>query len=130
MKLNKRYIYYTLALFCIELIIALFIRDKFIRPFIGDILVVMFIFSLMRIFYQGSKLRLSIGVLIFSFLIEASQYMKLIEIVHLEDSKFANVVLGATFDWLDLVAYTIGAMASYFLDNVLMKKVNNQLNEQ
>ena len=65
-------------------------------------------------------------VLFFSFLIEFSQYVKLIEIIQLEENKLASVVLGATFDWLDLWAYTIGVIVSYFLDNILLKKFNSQ----
>lgn len=126
MKINKRYIYYTFALFCIELCIALFIKDTIIRPFIGDVLVVMLIYYFLRIFYHKRRIRLAIGVLFFSFLIEFSQYVKLIEIIQLEENKLASVVLGATFDWLDLWAYTIGVIVSYFLDNILLKKFNSQ----
>lgn len=118
--MNLKYVLVTLILFSIEVLIALFINDSFIRPFLGDALVVVLIFSFCRIFYSGNSLTLSISVLLFSFLVEFSQYFKLIEVLGLENFKLANIILGATFDFMDLIAYTLGAFMSYFLD----KRIN------
>ncbi len=118
--MNVKYIFVTLILFSIEVLIALFINDSFIRPFLGDVLVVILIFSFCRIFYSGNRLTLTISVLIFSFLVEFSQYFKLVEVLRLENFKLAKIILGATFDFMDLIAYTLGAFISYFLD----KRIN------
>ena len=100
MKLNKKYISLTLLVFAIEICIALFVKDRFIRPFIGDLLVTMLLFSFFRIFYHGSGFKLAIAVLLFSFSVEILQYFNLIELLGLQNNKFATIVLGATFDWL------------------------------
>lgn len=115
MKLNKTYIFLTILLFLIELCIALFIRDKFIRPILGDVLVVVLMFTFCKIFYQGNTLKLVFAVVLFAFVVEIAQYFKLATALGIEDNKIAKVVLGTTFDWIDLFAYTIGGIASYFL---------------
>ena len=116
MKINKKYLLLTISLFLIEVCIALFVRDKFIRPFIGDALVTMLLFSFVRIFYSGNGYKVAIGVLLFSFSVETFQYFNLIEILHLKNNKLAKIVLGSTFDWLDLLAYFVGVLFSFLLD--------------
>ena len=125
MKLNKKCIFITIALFLIEVCIAVFIKDSFIRPFLGDVLVVLLIFSFARIFYYGNVKKLIFGVLLFSFTIEILQYFQFATVLGLENNKIAKIVLGSTFDWLDLLAYTIGALICFPLD----KKINSQLNQ-
>jgi hypothetical protein len=117
---NKRYLLITLFLLSIEILIALFIKDAFIRPFLGDVLVVMLIFAAIRIFYSGKKSNLAICVLLFSFLVEFSQYFELVDILGLEEYKIAQIVLGSTFDILDLVAYIVGVTTIYVLDNRIL----------
>ena len=119
MKLNKKYIFLTLLIFAIEICIALFVKDRFIRPFIGDLLVTVLLFSFFRIFYHGSGFKLAIAVLLFSFSVEILQYFKLIELLGLQNNKFATIVLGATFDWLDLLAYFLGIFISFLMDKRL-----------
>ncbi|WKD84800.1 hypothetical protein KCTC32516_00134 [Polaribacter huanghezhanensis] len=121
MSINKKYIYLTLLVLIIELIIAGYIQDQFIRPFVGDVLAVMLIFSFLRIFYKRNGLNLGFGVLLFAVTIEILQYVEFVKIVGLEDNKIATIILGATFDWLDILAYIIGVFISVLLDKKLTK---------
>lgn len=121
MKLNHKYLYLTVVLFITELLIALYIRDQFVRPILGDALVVMLIFSFIRIFSKIHVNELAIYVLLFSFSIEIAQYFRLVSILGLEENKIATTILGATFDWIDLVAYTIGVGVSVILDKKFFK---------
>lgn len=114
--MNRKYAFIAGVIFVIEVLIALFFKDSFIRPLLGDLLVVMLLFSFVRIFYNGSGLKLALSVLLFSFIIEFSQYFRLVELLGLEHYKLATVVLGSTFDFLDLIAYIIGVSISYYLD--------------
>ncbi len=50
----------------------------------------------------------AIGVLIFAFVIEGLQYIQLVNILGLQDSKLANVVLGNSFSWMDMLTYVLG----------------------
>ena len=52
--------------------------------------------------------RLAVCILLFSYLVELSQYFDLVSILGLADSKFAALVIGTSFDWRDLISYTIG----------------------
>ena len=119
MKINKKYIYLTIVLFLIEVCIAVFLKDTFIRPIFGDVLVVILLFSFVRILYYGERLKLIIGVLLFSFTIEILQYFQFASILGLEENKIAKIVLGATFNKLDLLAYVVGSLLCFPLDKKL-----------
>ena len=104
------------SIFAIEIIIALFIRDTFIRPFLGDVLVVIMIFYFFRSFCECSIFKLAVGVLLFSILIEISQYLDLVDILGIDDYEIAHIILGSTFDWLDILAYLLGTTGVYFFE--------------
>ncbi len=118
---NKKYFILTLILLVIEILIGVFVHDNFIRPFIGDVLVVILLFTFFRIFYKGSSLKLILAVLAFSFTIEILQYFNLVSMLGLQDNKLAKIVLGATFDFLDLLAYLIGCVLNIFIDRRMFK---------
>jgi len=41
-------------------------------------------------------------------MVETLQYFKFIELVGLEKSNIARVLMGTDFEWIDIVAYTAG----------------------
>ena len=104
------------SIFAIEIIIALFIRDTFIRPFLGDVLVVILIFYFFRSFCDCSPIKLAVGVFLFSIVIETSQYFDLVNILGIDDYEIAHIILGSTFDWLDILAYLLGTTGAYFFE--------------
>ncbi|NEP18724.1 MAG: DUF2809 domain-containing protein [Leptolyngbya sp. SIO4C1] len=91
-----------------ELYIAIYVDDNFVRPYLGDVLVVILIYAVIRAFFKVSILTTAIGVLAFSFVVEVLQYFKIVEILGLESSTIARTVIGTTFVWKDLIAYTVG----------------------
>jgi len=110
MRFNLNYFYLFLIMFLIELVIALFIHDSFIRPFVGDVLVVILLYYFIRTFFKLRTLKVAIGVLIFSFIIEMGQYYDLVTILNLQNILIARIVIGSTFDIFDLLAYALGAV--------------------
>jgi hypothetical protein len=46
--LNAPYAITALAIFAIEVLIALFVRDAFIRPYLGDVLAVALVHTALR----------------------------------------------------------------------------------
>ena len=90
-----------------EVIIAVFIYDQFIRPFFGDFLAVIFVYSGLRIFNQNI-LKTALFSLLIAFFIEFLQYFKFIEITGLIKYKIWAVVIGNSFSWLDILAYSFG----------------------
>ena len=108
MTFKLYYFTWSIILFLIELYIAINVRDNFIRPYVGDVLVVILIYSIVRAFFKVSILTTAIGVLIFAFGVEILQYFKIVEILGLESSSLARTVIGTTFVWEDLIAYSLG----------------------
>ncbi len=105
---NKFYFYLTILLFAIEIIIAKYVHDDVVRPYIGDMLVVMFIYYFVRTFISAKVISTAIGVLLFSILIEALQYFKIVHILGLEQYKLARIIIGTSFSWTDILMYAIG----------------------
>lgn len=114
---NKRYFYFTLVLFLIEICIAIFVNDSFIRPFIGDVLVVILIYCLVRAFWNIHSSIVAASVLAFSFTIEILQYFNFVNRLSLQNNQILAIALGSTFDWKDIMAYAIGIITVLWLEN-------------
>ncbi len=87
--------------------IALFVNDKFVRPFLGDVIVVVWLYLFLKSFITINRYKLAHFVLVFAYAVEVSQYLNLVSTLGLQHISAVRVILGATFDWLDLFAYTI-----------------------
>jgi DNA integrity scanning protein DisA with diadenylate cyclase activity len=107
-RFNKNYFILAVVLFLIEIYIALYVHDAIIRPYIGDLLVVIFLYCLIKAFVNTPPVKTALAVLLFSYLIELSQYLNLVKHLGLQRSRFANVVMGNSFEWIDIAAYTAG----------------------
>ena len=123
--LNKRYFYFTLVLFLIEVCIAIFVNDSFIRPFIGDILVVILIYCFFKVFFNIHSSIIAVSVLTFSCIIEILQYFNFVKILGLQNNQILAVSLGSTFDWKDIIAYVIGFIIILWLENKTNRKVKD-----
>ena len=115
-KFNQRYFLLTVLLFIIEVLIALFVDDRFIRPYFGDFLVTILMYCFVRSFLNTPVLPTAIAVLVFSYFIETLQYFQLVSRLGLQHSRFARTVLGSSFEWMDLVAYTLGIVLVIYLE--------------
>jgi hypothetical protein len=107
---HKKYLINTLVLFIVEVFIALYVKDQIIRPYVGDVLVVMLLFYFINIFINISTKITVISVLLFSYLIETLQYFSIVYHLGLSHSKLANIIIGNYFSWIDILAYTFGAI--------------------
>ena len=105
---HPRFFFYTVLLFVIEVLIALFLRDPIIRPYGGDYLVVILLYCAVRTFLKAAPVKIAIGVLLFAYLIELLQYYSIVDRLGLSGNQLAKTVIGYGFDWLDLLAYTLG----------------------
>ena len=86
----------------------MYVNDQFIRPFLGDVLVVILLFAFLKIFIRKRNIVVAFSVLLFAVIIEFAQYFKLSELLGLDDYKLCRIILGSTFDPLDLLAYFLG----------------------
>jgi len=116
---RKKYFIIALILFIIEALIALFFHGGIIRNYIGDFLVVIFIYCFIRTFFKISAIRAAMGVLIFSYVVEFSQYFNLIKYVGLEKSTIANIVMGHSFEWADMIVYTLGILIVILVERIV-----------
>jgi DNA integrity scanning protein DisA with diadenylate cyclase activity len=116
---SPKYCYWTVLLLAIEIFIGTFIRDSFVRPFIGDVLVVILLYCLLKTFWKVRVPVAAWGVLVFACAIEVLQYFKLVNLLGLQQHKLLVIMIGATFDWQDILAYIIGTAAILWLDKEL-----------
>jgi hypothetical protein len=118
---NLKYFFFALALFIIEILIALFVRDNFIRPYFGDFLVVMLIYCAVKSFIKASALKISIFVLCFAYTLEVLQYFNIVDRLGLSDNIVAKTVIGYGFEWWDILAYTLGIITVLILERLTAK---------
>lgn len=107
-KLNKTYLALSIALFLVEVLIAIYVKDSFIRPHVGDFLVVILIYCFVRAFWDVPIIPTAIGVWIFSFVVEGLQYFRIVDLLGLGEYPLARVIIGTTFNAWDLLAYSLG----------------------
>jgi hypothetical protein len=105
-RFHKTYFLLTLLLLLVEILIAAFAHDRFIRPYVGDFLVVIFLYCLLRSFFKTPYIPVALAVLLFSYVVEVSQYFHFINHLGLQHSRLAHLILGSGFEWFDFIAYT------------------------
>ncbi len=103
----RRSLIIFILLLVTEVAIALFHFHKFIRGFMGDVLVIPLLFYFLRIFIKWRTHYLAITVLGIAVLIEFLQLTDVLKHLH-STSKFLQIILGTTFDYKDLLAYSTG----------------------
>lgn len=108
LQFRFRYFLIAIILFIVEVLIALYVKDDFIRPHFGDFLVVILIYCFVSSFLNISYRKIALAVLAFSYTVEVLQYFKIVEKLGLAHSTFARIVIGTSFSWLDMIAYTAG----------------------
>ena len=121
-KFQLRYFISFLTLFVIEVLIALFAHDAFVRPYVGDGLVVILLYCLVKSFFKVRVLPTAISVLIFSYTVEVLQYFKLVELLGLQKYSLARILIGTTFQWGDLMAYTVGVGVVLLVERMIKNK--------
>lgn len=119
LKFNRLYFILAVLLFGIEILIARFAHDQIIRPYIGDLLVVILIYCFVKSFLNTPVLITALCVLAFSYAIETLQYFNIVERLGLSNSRVARIVIGTSFEWIDLVAYTLGIGLVLFLEGTI-----------
>ncbi|MEO6719595.1 MAG: DUF2809 domain-containing protein [Ferruginibacter sp.] len=122
LKFNKVYFALTVLLFGIEILIAKFAHDQIIRPYVGDLLVVILIYSFVKSFLNTPYLVTALAVLVFSYAVEILQYFHVVNKLGLEHSKYARIVIGTSFEWIDLIAYTLGIALVIYIESTLASR--------
>jgi hypothetical protein len=120
-RLRVSYAISALAIFVVEVCIALFLHDGFIRPYVGDVLAVALVYCGVRAatpIGQWTAIALSFAI---ACGVELGQYFKILDLLHLRGNALARVVLGVGFELADFLAYSAGA-ALIIVAEVLRKR--------
>lgn len=121
MKFNLKYFFLTILFFVVEILIATVGENIFwLRAYFGDILVVILIYTFIQSFFEFNKTKTIIAVVLFAFIIEIFQYFHFAEVLGFGENKIAMTVLGNSFSWIDILCYTIGGIAVYFVETKLL----------
>jgi hypothetical protein len=107
---HKNWFYLATCLFCLEIFIAAFLHDGLIRPYVGDSIAVIFLYCLVKSLADVPTGPTVLGVLLVAYTLEALQYVHMLTYLGLQHSRLLSIVLGSHFEWIDLVAYTLGAL--------------------
>lgn len=116
---HKNYFILTILLLITEVAIALYAHDQFIRPYAGDFLVVIFLYCLLKSFITLPVKTAALSVLVFSYIIEITQYFNLAHHLGLDESKIALLIMGNYFTWVDMLAYTLGIITVLVIEKLL-----------
>ena len=121
-RFHKIYFLLAILLFITEVLIALYVKDAIIRPYVGDFLVVMLVYCSIRAFLNFSVRSTAIFTLLFAYAVEIAQYLNMLKWLGLENNRFARIVLGSSFEWIDMLAYTLGAVFIIIVEKYISKK--------
>lgn len=125
LKFKFGYLILALLIFSVEILIALFVHDNFVRPYVGDFLVVILIYSFLRSFLNLSVRTVAVISLLFCYLIETLQYFNIAEKLGLQNSKPAAIIIGNSFSWTDIFAYTAGILFVLLSEKMIQNKINS-----
>ena len=86
----------------------------------GDALWTMMVFfGLAVIAPRSSAARLVLGALAISYVVEFGQLYQAPWIVAVRAHPLGHLVLGTAFGWMDLVAYTVGAVVAFGIESAI-----------
>lgn len=117
-NINKTYLAISILLLVVEIAIAIFVNDQFIRPIFGDYLASILLFYMIATFVKLSENKIAIITLTISYIIEVLQYIHVLELLNLDKIKILNIVLGNSFSWTDMLAYTLGILTVLLIHNL------------
>lgn len=114
--MRLRYLFLFVLLLLTEILIGAFLKGGFIRAYGGDILVLPLLYAFLRILFPRSDkftMRvLPLGLFIFGVLVEALQGAHIADRLHIT-SRVIRIIIGSTFDFLDMVCYFAGMLLIY-----------------
>jgi hypothetical protein len=117
-RFKRNYFLISLALLLIEIMIGAFLHDRLIRPYAGDFLVVILLYCFVRAFLNLRVVPVAAGVLLFSYFIEWTQYLKLADHLQLGHHSLSRILLGDYFSWTDMLCYTAGFLTAVALERI------------
>ena len=118
LSFNKIYFLLALMLLLTEALIGLYMHDALIRPYGGDFLVVILLYCIVKTFANTSTFITAFYVLLFAYAVEISQYFHLVNLLGLQNSSLAVMLMGTSFSFTDMLIYTLGMLLVIVIENI------------
>lgn len=110
-RFRHRYLILAAIVFTALVAIEVTLDGGFVRNSVGDALVVILVYAVVMTFSTWSQITAAIVSLAIAYAVETSQALDLVDRLGLTPSRLTDVVLGSTFTWTDIAAYTVGILA-------------------
>ncbi len=112
-------IYRILSILLLLVEIVLVFTSGFIRHTFGDFLVVMLLYCSIKSFVNISNKTTAILVLAIAYTIEFIQLTNISQTELFNTFPILKLVIGTTFQWTDLIAYTLGVLCTLYIEKKL-----------
>ncbi|MGO4912036.1 DUF2809 domain-containing protein [Leeuwenhoekiella sp. W20_SRS_FM14] len=110
----------------LEIAIAIYLKTGFIRANLGDFLVAILLYCLLMTVSNTSVKNGLFITLVFSFIIEFLQIINLTQFFPIAYKKWAALVFGSHFSWLDVLMYTLGILTIWGVEYAQSSRPNSQ----
>uniref|UniRef100_UPI0035CC2378 ribosomal maturation YjgA family protein n=1 Tax=uncultured Sphingomonas sp. TaxID=158754 RepID=UPI0035CC2378 len=108
--MSARYALAAIALFALEVLIALYVHDAVIRPYLGDSVAVALVYLVLRAAFTV-RVPVAAGLAFaIACALEIGQAFHLIDRLGLGHSRIVRVMLGTFYDPSDFLCYALGAL--------------------
>lgn len=89
----------------------------------GDALWSVAVYLVVALAFPAARpVTLTIATLLVSFAVEFSQMVRASWLVSLRENRLARLLLGTTFVWADLPRYTLGTIAAFIFDILVLNR--------
>ncbi|MFL9840302.1 DUF2809 domain-containing protein [Sphingomonas sp. ST-64] len=121
-RFHRGYALTALALFAIEVVIALFVRDRFVRPYLGDTLAVLLVYCGLRAITRLRAAPAAVTAFGVAVMVELGQLIGILDLLGWRDSPLARTILGTGFEWKDFLAYGAGAVIAIATEAIAKRR--------
>lgn len=123
LRFNLQSFLIFVLLFLVEVCIALFVNDRLIRPYGGDFLVVIMMYYFFKSFIKIKFQYLLLFVLLLAYIVELCQLFDVVALLDLQDNKLMSTIIGTSFSWGDMIAYTLGVGLCFVIECVASSRL-------
>lgn len=116
--------------FLIEVGIERYFHGGFIRNVLGDYIIVFVMYCFVKTFFSFKTLYVAILVLLISYLVEICQYVDVLKLLNISRNRSTDILVGSSFDWKDMAAYTAAFITILVVEKILQKKTSNKFSSE
>lgn len=118
-RFQRTYFGLFLLLLLTEILIAVYAHDDIIRPVGGDYLVVILLYCACRSILRSPIPGTALAVLLVAYGVEITQYFRLADHLGLGRHSLLRVIIGSSFSWGDMAAYTLGITTVLIIEQII-----------